>query len=101
MIRIFSSLWRAKPVRHEIKICHGEACQAMGTSKLTEHARTYLGLDFNETNGADHIKLEPIYCTGYCARAPVVVIDKKIYGEVTAEEFDELVDSLDEGQISR
>lgn len=94
MIRVFPRFWRVKPGRHVIKICQAEACQATNARELTEHARTHLGLDFHETDGAGHITLEPVYCIGYCAWAPVIVIDNKVHGGVTAERFDKLVDSL-------
>ncbi len=94
MIRILPSFRRAKRGQHVIKICQAEACQAMGARELTEHARTRLGLDFHETDGAGRITLEPLYCMGYCAWAPTIMIDNKIHGEVTAERFDKLVDSL-------
>ncbi len=94
MIRILHSFRRKKTGQNVIKICQAEACQAMGARELTEHAKTRLGLDFHETDGDGRITLEPLYCMGYCAWAPVVVINNKVHSQVTGELFDELVDPL-------
>ena len=83
-----------KPGRHRVKICQAEACQAMGSRALTEHATATLGMALNETR--DDITLEPAYCLGNCACSPAVMIGDRVYGRVSAERFDELIGSLDE-----
>ena len=82
----------APPGRHLVKICQAEACQAMGSRRLTSHAQTSLGTDMHGTS-AD-VTLEPVYCLGNCACAPAVMIDGKTHGRVTAGRFDELVGLL-------
>ena len=83
------------PGEHVVKICQAEACQAMGSRALTDHARQSLGTDMHGTN-AD-VTLEPVYCLGNCACAPAVMIDGKTHGPVTSGRFDELVTGLKEG----
>ena len=38
------------PGRHIVKICEAEACQAMGSRELTEHAKQSLAYDMHESN---------------------------------------------------
>lgn len=83
------------PGDHVVKICQAEACQAMGSRELTDHARQSLGTDMHETN--EDVTLEPVYCLGNCACAPAVMIDGKTHGRVTTGRFDELVTGLKEG----
>ena len=80
------------PGRHIVKICQAEACQAMGSRALTEHAKGALAMDLNESD--DDVTLEPVYCLGNCACAPAVMIDGKTHGRVDAGRFDELVGPL-------
>ena len=80
--------------RHVIKICQAEACQAMGSRTLTEHARQSLGTEMHGT--AEGVTLEPVYCLGNCACAPAVMIDNKTHGRVDAGRFDTLVAGLRE-----
>ena len=82
------------PGRHIVKICQAEACQAMGSRALTDHARKELGADLHETH--DDITVEPAYCLGNCACAPAVMINGKTHGRVDAERFDALVDAMKE-----
>ncbi len=82
------------PGKHIVKICQAEACQAMGSRALTEHAHEALGAGFHETS--NDVTLEPVYCLGNCACAPAVMIDSKTHGRVDAERFDDLVAGLGE-----
>jgi formate dehydrogenase subunit gamma len=81
------------PGKHIVKICQAEACQAMGSRALTEHAERSLGLDMHSTK--DDVTLEPVYCLGNCACAPAVMINGHTYGRVGHERFDELVGSME------
>jgi len=80
------------PGEHIVKICQAEACQAMGSRALTDHARESLGVALHETSG--DITLEPVYCLGNCACAPAVMIDGKTHGRVSRARFDKLVDTM-------
>ena len=77
------------PGEHIVKICQAEACQAMGSRALTDHARRSLGTELHGTAG--EITLEPVYCLGNCACAPAVMVDGKTHGRVTNGRFDDLV----------
>jgi len=80
------------PGAHIVKICQAEACQAMGSRALTDHARTVLQIEMPRTR--NDVTLEPVYCLGNCACSPAVMIDGRTYGRVTSERFDELIGSL-------
>jgi formate dehydrogenase subunit gamma len=77
------------PGRHIVRICQAEACQAMGSRKLTKHAEMALGIPLH--GGNDEFTLEPTYCLGNCACSPAVMIDNKTWGRVSNDRFDELV----------
>lgn len=79
------------PGEHVVKICQAEACQAMGSRTLTDHARQTLGTELHGTAG--RITLEPVYCLGNCACAPAVMIDGKTHGRVSRDRLDELIDA--------
>jgi len=82
------------PGRHVIKICQAEACQAMGSRKLSAHAAGSLGIDMHSSN--EDVTLEPVYCLGNCALSPAVMVDGKTYGRVSTGRFDDIVTSLGE-----
>jgi formate dehydrogenase subunit gamma len=81
-----------EPGKHIVKICQAEACQAMGSRELTEHAKKTLAVDLNDSN--DNVTLEPVYCLGNCACSPAVMIDGKTYGRVNESRFDDLLETM-------
>ncbi len=87
--------FRTEPAgKHVVKICQAEACQAMGSRALTEHAEGALDMVLAETR--HDLSLEPVYCLGNCACSPSVMIDGRTYGRVSAERFDELIGALED-----
>lgn len=86
------------PGRHTLQICQAESCQAMGSAALTEHAKARLKIDFHGTTTDQEYSLEPVYCLGNCACSPAIMIDDEVYGRVTSEQLDQLLDQLRSGQ---
>lgn len=80
------------PGRRTVYICRAEACQALGSDELESHAKQRLGIDYHENTADGAFSLEPVYCLGNCACSPSVMIDKDIYGRVTPERFDAIID---------
>ena len=78
--------------RTTIHICRAEACQAMGSRKLEQHAKRRLEIDFGGTTGDGRFSLEPVYCLGNCACSPSVRIGDEVFARVDASRFDELLD---------
>lgn len=81
------------PGRKTVYICRAEACQALGADELENHAKQRLGVDYHENTADGEFSLEPVYCLGNCACSPSVMIDKEIYGRVTPERFDAIIDT--------
>lgn len=80
-----------RPGRHVIQLCRAEACQAMGCEATEARARGSLGVDYHGTTSDGQFTLEAAYCLGNCAAGPSVMIDDKLYGRVTPERFEELL----------
>jgi formate dehydrogenase subunit gamma len=87
--------FRSEPAGEDIiHFCRAEACQAMGARELERHAMQRLGIGYGETTSDGLVTLEPVYCLGNCACTPTLRINDDIYARVTAQKFDELIDSL-------
>jgi len=69
--------------RHIVRVCQGEACQAMGARGLTEQLARRLDVGLDETTRDGAVTLESIYCLGNCALAPAVTVDGALYGRAT------------------
>jgi formate dehydrogenase subunit gamma len=77
--------------RHVVHVCRAEACQAVNGEATEAHARRALGVDYHGTSADGQFTLEAAYCLGNCAAGPSVMIDDKLYGRVTPERLDELL----------
>ena len=83
------------PGKQTIHLCRAESCQAMGGAKLEEHVKSKLGIDFHETTQDGKFSLEPVYCLGNCACSPAMQIGKDIYGRVSADSFDAVINNTE------
>lgn len=79
------------PGRTVVKLCAAEACKALGADALAEHACARLEVSMGATRADGAFTLLPVYCLGNCALSPAVMIDGRLFGNVTPERFDALV----------
>ena len=87
--------FRSKPPgRHMIRVCQAESCQAMGSVALTTYVKELLGVDFHETTRDEAFSLEPVYCLGNCACSPAVMVDHEVYGRVTPQRLQEILQEV-------
>lgn len=83
-----------KPVgRHVIEICDSMACWAMGYNPLYEQLSKRLGIAFGETTPDNRFTLLPVSCLGACDRAPAMLVHEDLYGPVTPEMIDGILDN--------
>ena len=96
VVTFYHEFRREAPGRHVIKICRAEACQAMGTDRLCEHAEKTLGTEIGSTSKDGKYSIEAVYCLGNCALSPAIMIGEELYGKVDPKRFDAIVAKLDQ-----
>ncbi|RIZ65272.1 MAG: formate dehydrogenase subunit gamma [Methylococcales bacterium] len=84
------------PGKQTIHICRAESCQAMGGKHLEQYAKDQLGIDYHETTTDGQFSLEPVYCLGNCACSPAMQIGSDIYGRVSTQSFDAIINEKKE-----
>jgi NADH-quinone oxidoreductase subunit E len=82
------------PGEHNIKVCLGTACHVRGGARIMEEVQKKLGIKPGETTEDRKFDLERVACFGCCALAPVVVVDDKVYGQMTATKVKRLLAHL-------
>ena len=83
------------PGRHILKVCRAEACQSMGCESLVRHLQSKLGAVMGETTADGAFSLDTVYCLGNCALSPAVMLDGRLYGKVTHERLDALLERVE------
>jgi len=69
--------------RRLVKVCRGTACHVRGGARILREVEKRLGIKPGETTSDLEYSLETIACFGSCALAPVMVVDKEVYGRMT------------------
>jgi len=68
---------------HTIKVCQGTACHVRGGRRILEAVEREISIQPGETTEDYKFSLERVACFGSCALAPVLVVDKAVYGRMT------------------
>lgn len=87
--------FRSEPAgRHVVHVCRAESCQALGAEALLAHACSHLGVEVHGTTEDGAVTLEPIYCLGNCALSPAIMVDRNLYGRMSPDLLDSVLDDL-------
>jgi NADH-quinone oxidoreductase subunit F len=102
-VSTFYSQFRHIPLgKHLIKVCTGTACHVKGASNVYDAFIRQLHIEEGSVTTADQLfSVEKIACLGCCTLAPVVQIDKKIYGHVMPGRVDEVIADFIETQTKK
>ena len=91
-VATFYAQFKLTPVgRKIVKVCRGTACHVRGGARILDEVERHLGIKPGETTDDLEYSLETIACFGSCALAPVVVVDKTVYGRMTTKRVAEIL----------
>ena len=92
-IATFYNLVFRKPVgRHVAFMCDSISCWIKGCEQVQERIKTLYDVDLGQTTSDGRLTVLPITCLGQCERAPALMIDQDVYGDVTPEKIEEIVE---------
>jgi len=84
-----------RPGEHSIKCCQGTACYVQGAKRILEAVEDELQLAPGKTTTEDYkFGLDKVACFGSCALAPVMVVDKIVYGRLTPAKAREILGNI-------
>jgi len=91
-VSTFYAQFKFTPIgKSMVKVCRGTACHVRGGARILSEVERQLGIKPGETTDDLEYSLETIACFGSCALAPVVVIDKTVYGRMTIKKVAEIL----------
>ncbi|MEI6080788.1 MAG: NADH-quinone oxidoreductase subunit NuoE [bacterium] len=93
-VATFYAQFRLRPLgKHTVKICRGTACHVAGSLDLVQAIKDILKLKEDEDTTSDrNFTIEEVACLGCCSLAPALMVDKKVYGKVTKEKLEQILD---------
>ena len=74
-----------------VKICRGTACHVRGATQIQQEFERKVGIKPGETTNDLEYSLETIACFGSCALAPVMVVNKTVYGRMTPKKVAQIL----------
>ncbi|MGE5340059.1 MAG: NAD(P)H-dependent oxidoreductase subunit E [Candidatus Omnitrophota bacterium] len=92
----YYSMFSLKPRgRHVIRLCISPVCRLMGGVDMMDILKQILGIREGESTPDGRFTLEPCECLGQCDRAPVLMLDNDIYGNLTEDKLRTLIDGVE------
>ena len=83
--------------RHVIRLCDSPPCHLMGSMSVLEHVKHKLGVDVGQTTADGAFTLEVASCLGICGVAPAIMINDEMFGKLTPERLDSILDERRNG----
>ena len=88
----FYSYFTDKPVgRYKINVCTGTACFVKGANKVLDEFKRYSNIREGESTPDGKFFLGALRCLGACSLAPVVMVNDRVYGNVTAKMVPDII----------
>ncbi len=81
--------------KYEIKCCDGTACHVRGSMPVLNAIKARLKFPEGKTTTTDGLfSLETVSCLGACGLAPVLVINGKVYPQMTSDAVKVILDTI-------
>lgn len=85
--------------KYEIKVCDGTACHVRGSMPVLNSLLNRFKLSDGKYTTEDGLfSVETVSCLGACGLAPVVVINGKVYPQMTADAIKIVIDTILENE---
>ena len=99
-VATFYTQFQLKPVgtRAHIQVCGTTPCMLRGSEALMDVCRSKIHHDQFHTNASGTLSWEEVECLGACANAPMVMVFKDTYEDLTPERLGEIIDAFDKGK---
>ncbi|MGB6117752.1 MAG: NADH-quinone oxidoreductase subunit E [Mesorhizobium sp.] len=99
-VATFYTQFQLKPVgtRAHIQVCGTTPCQLMGSEALMDVCRSKIHHEQFHTNADGTLSWEEVECLGACANAPMVMVFKDTYEDLTPERLGQIIDAFEAGR---
>jgi len=82
--------------KYKIQVCMGTACYVKGANLILDKMKEKLGIHVGDCTEDGKFSLEACRCIGACGLAPVIMINDDVYGRLTPDEIEGIIDSYKE-----
>ncbi len=91
----YEDFWLKPKGKYLIMVCQSITCELLGHDRLLEKIRDKLGIEPGQTTDDGRFTLITAECLGSCDTAPCALINETRHEDLTCENLDQILDSLD------
>ncbi|MCP4318830.1 MAG: NADH-quinone oxidoreductase subunit NuoE [Hyphomicrobiales bacterium] len=99
-VATFYTQFQLKPVgtKAHVQVCGTTPCMLRGSEELIKVCKNKINAQQLETNESGTLSWEEVECQGACVNAPMVMIFKDAYEDLTPEQLVDIIDKFDAGE---
>lgn len=90
----YDHIFRSPVGKYVIQVCDSTVCWLDGHQRVIDYISAHAGVPMGGTSQDGLFTLLPVCCIGYCDRSPAMMINKRVYGNLTPEKIDRILDKL-------
>lgn len=90
----YTFTYREPVGKYVIHVCDSVICWIDGYESIKDYLCKTLGINVGETTSDGLFTLLPVCCIGYCDLSPAMLINRKVYGNLTPEKIDTILEKL-------
>jgi len=99
-VATFYTQFQLQPVgtKAHIQVCGTTPCMLRGAGELIAVCKNKINQHPFETNENGSLSWEEVECQGACVNAPMVMVFKDTYEDLSPERFEEIIDAFEAGE---
>ncbi|MDP4091766.1 MAG: NADH-quinone oxidoreductase subunit NuoE [Bacillota bacterium] len=78
--------------KNRISVCLGTACYVKGANHILDKLKEKLGIEVGDCTEDGKFSLDACRCIGACGLAPVMMINDDVYGRLTPDEIEGIIE---------
>ena len=90
----YTFIYREPVGKFVIHVCDSLICWMDGYESIKNYLCKKLDITVGGTSADGLFTILPVCCIGYCDLSPAMLINRKVYGHLTPEKIDEILEKL-------
>jgi NADH-quinone oxidoreductase subunit E len=90
----YTFIYREPVGKYVIHVCDSVICWMDGYESIKDYLCKKLDIDLGGTTADGLFTLLPVCCIGYCDQSPAMLINRKVYGHLTQQKVDVILEKL-------
>lgn len=78
--------------KYHVSVCLGTACYVKGSQEILDRICEKLNVEPEECTQDETFSVTACRCVGACGLAPVMLVNDDVYGKITADDVDGILD---------